>query len=910
MTSRRFILSAFLALLASAGAVFVTTRPAQAGSAQRPAPAFVAAVQRAADQTALRAQAAAVRPRLISAGRGFDRTGMAPKVPAGALRLSGVAADTPMQVDLALVPRDPQALARFATDVSTPGNADFRHFLSGPRFAATYGATPATVAAVRSAMARAGLHADPASANRLEIKLTGTAGQFEHAFDTRLVQFRLASGRIVFLNTAAPRVAVSVARDISAVIGLDSLWHLTPQLGATATNPLLPAPLGAGSLPVSASSAATATSTTPTATPGPTPTTTSPATPTSYANGPTPCAQAVSTAAAGTTNLLPIGGTPVSEDPPFQSILYNYNSFSKAYNFNPLYREGYLGSNPTTGASVPVGIFELEANFPTDPQGFDNCYGIGTKVGYVEVDGGNGAASNTPTNQSGFETALDIETISALAPNVNITVYQGNANANTGWLDTFNTIVSADHDKVVSVSYGACEQLAGELVGSAPQAELPLFEEAAAQGQTFVVSAGDSGAEGCRLATDTQLPAVDDPAADPYVTGVGGTALESVGNPAASTPTAPTETVWNDGAALDATDQGGAGGGGLSTLWLMPSYQTNAPTSLGVINSESQGFEMNAGAVCSGAADNYVGSLPSYAYYCREVPDVSANASPYTGYNVYYDGAWAGVGGTSGSAPLWAAMFALADSVPGCQVGFANPVLYQIAGTKRYGTDFNDITVGSNDMGVSNGGYFNALTGYDMASGLGTPNAANLVPDLCANETYTRTGSAGSTTVTQTTPGTTTTVQNGTTTTVTQPGTTTTVQNGTTTTVTQTTPGTTTTVPQGAVPPAKHSCRRDAALRFPQPSRGGIREVRAEVLIDGRVVRRLSGHQIRLITVRAPTMTSFTVEVISTFSDGEVIDHQLTYHGCKAPASRYRTLHPARRGHRNARSQHRGRSRR
>jgi hypothetical protein len=123
------------------------------------------------------------------------------------------------------------------------------------------------------------------------------------------------------------------------------------------------------------------------------------------------------------------------------------------------------------------------------------------------------------------------------------------------------------------------------------------------------------------------------------------------------------------------------------------------------------------------------------------VPDVSADADPYTGYVVYWDGGWGAIGGTSAAAPLWAAYMALVNASSACAgipVGFANPALYATAAS-HYATDFSDVTNGNNDSTGTSGGKFAAGTGYDMASGLGTPVGPALATDLCAYA-----GSAGS----------------------------------------------------------------------------------------------------------------------------------------------------------------------
>ena len=153
----------------------------------------------------------------------------------------------------------------------------------------------------------------------------------------------------------------------------------------------------------------------------------------------------------------------------------------------------------------------------------------------------------------------------------------------------------------------------------------------------------------------------------------------------------------------------------------MPAYQSEAAASLHVVKPYSSPKPCGAP----------VGD-------CREVPDVSADADPQSGYIAYWNGSWVGLGGTSGAAPLWAALVALADAWPACSahvVGFLNPSLYLIAGAKASRSALNDVTHGDNDLFP--GDRYPATVGYDMASGLGTPDAANplgqgLVNQLCA----------------------------------------------------------------------------------------------------------------------------------------------------------------------------------
>ena len=197
--------------------------------------------------------------------------------------------------------------------------------------------------------------------------------------------------------------------------------------------------------------------------------------------------------------------------------------------------------------------------------------------------------------------------------------------------------------------------------------------------------------------------AVSDPASQPYVTAVGGTSLTALGP-------APTESTWND--QLHYAE--GAGGGGISKTFAMPAYQQT----LGTVSGSS-------GTPCANSGGD-----------CREIPDVSADANPSTGY-IIYDSVnglgWTAIGGTSAAAPLWAGVLAVVASADGNTSGFGaiNPILYELA-QRSPGTYLNDVTTGNNDYNGTGAGQFAAAGGYDMATGLGTPVASQLAQGLDA----------------------------------------------------------------------------------------------------------------------------------------------------------------------------------
>jgi subtilase family serine protease len=375
-------------------------------------------------------------------------------------------------------------------------------------------------------------------------------------------------------------------------------------------------------------------------------------------------------------------------------IAYIPSQFATAYNFDGLHSAGLQGEGQTAA------VFELDGYSAGDIQAYAQCFGGGSvPLSNVILDGFNGQAG-----AGAIEVELDIEVILSMAPHLQkLLVYEA-PNTTQGYNDEFARIVS-DRVPVVSVSWGDCETNMGQ---QEVQQESKYFQEAAAQGQTILVAAGDSGSETCWQQQYNPALVADDPAAQPYVTGVGGTTLSLNSNNSYQS-----EHVWNSG------PLGGAGGGGLSQYWQQPAWQTGPGTQ----NQYSNGM--------------------------RETPDVSLDADPATGYPIYCtagsscsgSGGWVTVGGTSAAAPMWAAMIALANEQAAKAgkgpLGFLNPALYKIGAGARYASDFHDITPpgdpntpsNNDELGI-NGGAYPVTTGYDMATGWGTFNAANLTDDL------------------------------------------------------------------------------------------------------------------------------------------------------------------------------------
>lgn len=333
-----------------------------------------------------------------------------------------------------------------------------------------------------------------------------------------------------------------------------------------------------------------------------------------------------------------------------------------------------LSSIQAQGNNQNVALFQLASYDVNDINTYTTYFGLPpAKLTNVIVGGGSGRGPNA-------EVTLDIELVLALAPKSHIYVYEG-PNTNQGVLDIYNRIASDNLAKQVSISWGLGETL---IQPQYLQAENAIFMQMAAQGQTVYAASGDDGAFDNHRQGDSTTLVVDDPACQPYVVGVGGTHLTV--NP--TTGAYQNETVWNNG-------PGSAGGGGISSVFPIPAWQTK------VSNAASKTH--------------------------RNVPDVALNADGLSGYAIYFKGQWQIFGGTSCAAPLWAGFTARVNqklkNLRRPPLGFANPKFYAIGTGSSYKSTFNDVISGDNL-------FFNALYGYDNASGWGSFNGANLFKQL------------------------------------------------------------------------------------------------------------------------------------------------------------------------------------
>ena len=341
------------------------------------------------------------------------------------------------------------------------------------------------------------------------------------------------------------------------------------------------------------------------------------------------------------------------------------------------------------GAGQSLGLFELDDFVQSNVAVYDAQYGLNpTPPVRIVIDGG------PPPGGGQVEVELDIEVMHALAPSASVTVWEG-PNSDVGAIDTYYDMVNADITTSNSTSWGSCEPLTQQ---STMNAIDQLFQQAATQGQTFYAASGDTGAYDCR--GNPNLPTthplyntltVDYPASDPYVTGVGGTALSL--NPNHSWLS---ETAWSD---ASRTPPRGSGGGH-SGYFARPAWQTGP------------GFDANGG---------------------RHVPDVALDADPRTGYSVYTTFGptdWFVIGGTSAGAPAWAAFTALYNEYAAARgelnLGFANPILYDLANNPPAQPTFHDVTTGDNL-------FYSAGVGWDYPTGWGSPYVARMIFELAGS---------------------------------------------------------------------------------------------------------------------------------------------------------------------------------
>ncbi|HKO29230.1 MAG TPA: S53 family peptidase [Solirubrobacteraceae bacterium] len=387
---------------------------------------------------------------------------------------------------------------------------------------------------------------------------------------------------------------------------------------------------------------------------------------------------------------------------------YQATQVQNAYNVTPLLNRGIDG----TGRTIVVIDAYGSPSMASDLQDFDAAMGLpAPNFSQIAPAGAPPAFDPNDGNQIGWgvETSLDVEWAHAIAPGANIVLAVAPSNNDSDLLNVLQYVVAHHVGDVITQSYGEAEDcMDPALLAEQHQA----FAAAAQEGITVFASSGDSGASqpACDPNSTAAQLAVSTPASDPLVTGVGGTTLTAN----TSTGAYIGETAWTEPFGCNppaiASDDVNCSGGGFSSLFSRPAFQASTYKGAHALTRGVPDVAYNAGA--SGGVLVHIGFYLELLGYPADAP-------------IFFI-----VGGTSAGSPQWAGLAADGDQLAGRALGDINPALYAISNAKRqYSAGLHDITTGNNDVSEIGDGY-NAGTGWDPVTGLGTPNAANLLPLL------------------------------------------------------------------------------------------------------------------------------------------------------------------------------------
>jgi len=568
------------------------------------------------------------------------------------------------------------------------GSPLFHQFLTAGQFRDAFAPTSATVNRVVAQLQAQGLKVDVI--NGAYLRVTGASADVERAFNVEMHNFNRAEATFhgpIGRATVHP----SIAADVQAVVGLSTQPRFHPHLRRS------PAKLER-------------------------------------------VAQPKGMAAAGAPN------TP---DPPG---LWTVIDLEDYYDVTPLYATG------VTGARTTIGIVTLAAFTPSDAFYYWNTLlGLNVdpnRITIVNIDGGPGA----PSDRSGSdETTLDVQQSGGIAPAAKIIVYQA-PNTDQAFVDAFAAAIGDNTADAISCSWGEWEEflVQGTAVSDPDaagdiQAMHNLFIQAALQGQSVSIAAGDAGAFDANEVFAPPDPvtgvpgfspvvSVDHPAADPFVTAAGGTTLpgpQTYQISATQTLTInvnqerawgwdylqPLCTALGDPDPVDCGIFPAGTGGGVSVVFPRPIWQDII---LGMKNSEkNQALFDN-----STTPPTELIALPS-RFPGRNLPDISLNADPQTGYIIPYTSIRGNRqrfeilqgGGTSFVAPQLAGITALIDQNAHRRIGLLSLSLYELGfldlGYIGRHAPLRDITSGGNE-------FYNAVHGFDPATGLGVLDVANL----------------------------------------------------------------------------------------------------------------------------------------------------------------------------------------
>ena len=577
-------------------------------------------------------------------------------------------------VTLTLALRNQAALEAFVAGLSDPKSANYRKFITPAQFGATYGQTAASVAQAVTFLRAQGFTVNKVYSNNLLINITGTNAQLAATFGAPMHSYSLLGK--TFTGPSASTVLPAQLKGIATgVSGLSTLPAFRSHAAHIPNTGLLAGDVA--SAKVSAPSVTTA-------------------------------------------------GNPAG--------YYTVTDLAAKYNVNPLYQRG------VTGAGRTIGIVTLAGYDQSDAFGYWDAVGLTTDPGRItDVPVDNGALpADGPGSDGAGETTLDVEQSGGVAPGAAMRVYIA-PNAGSGFVDAFATALSEDLVDVISTSWGSPEIANFQ---SDLDAFHALFLQASSQGIPVIAAAGDAGAFDINRGYDypdcTTLLTADSPASDPLVLAAGGTTLPNTVQHHYGPVTVPSERAWGWDYLRDyiVTYYGNSlyyhsyytvgGGGGVSVSYGLPAFQSGVSGTLTSASGQSL-FCSYAFLGIPGSGYLDIEDMPS-GYAGRNLPDVSLNADPYSGYLLYFGGGWtSNEGGTSFVAPqLNGILTLISSSLPGTgRLGPINPKLYAAFKTQGYstGSPFTPITNGDNE-------YYKAAAHYNPATGLGSLNVDALATAL------------------------------------------------------------------------------------------------------------------------------------------------------------------------------------
>jgi subtilase family serine protease len=388
---------------------------------------------------------------------------------------------------------------------------------------------------------------------------------------------------------------------------------------------------------------------------------------------------------------------------------YQPGQIQNAYGYSGLLASGVNG----TGRTIVIIDAYSNPYIANDLAIQDKTFGLPAPPSYTAVaPQGVPAFNPNDPNQVGWaeEITLDVEWSHAMAPGASIVLVEAASNQDADILAATKYAIDNNVGDVISQSFGEAETCVDP--GLLAQ-EHALFQQAVDKGMTLFASSGDSGASQFNCAGTSAILSASSPASDPNVTGVGGTTLNA-SDPAGNYigETAWTEQLFGCNPPALAPADINCSGGGFSTIYGRPSWQ----------KSQVKGGNPRPGRgvpdVSYDAGVN--GGVLTHCGICNITVGLDPNAPVFFIF-----------GGTSAGSPQWAALAADADQMAGARIGNINQSLYQFSqAQQKYAADFHDATTGNNDVAELGGNGYNAGTGWDAVTGLGTPNAANLLPAL------------------------------------------------------------------------------------------------------------------------------------------------------------------------------------